>query len=69
MRFIGSYKKQGKTVNIQGSWDPERLFAVITTVGVPVEEAFHDIGMKYIKVVIHLECGGKVSWVMLLLEV
>ena len=67
--FIGGPTNQEITDNIQGDWDPEILAALIATVGVPVEEAFHDIGMKYIKVVIHLECGGKVSWVMLLLEV
>ena len=42
------------TGNIQGSWYPEISVAVITTVGVPVEEALADIVMNSINVVIHL---------------
>ena len=34
-----------------------------TTVDVPVEESLADIGMKVINVVIHMECGGELSWV------
>ena len=36
---------------------------MITTAGVPVDEALDDIGMKSRRVVVHLECDGKESWV------
>ena len=29
--------------NIQGEWDPDRLVAVITAVGVPLDGALEDI--------------------------
>ena len=51
----------GGTINhiisgiIQGSWDPEILVSVITTVGVPVDEALSDIVMNARIEVIHLE--------------
>ena len=54
VKCIGVPTNQGITVNIQGSWCPEILVAVITTVGVPVEEALDDIGRNSINVVIHL---------------
>ena len=66
MRFIGGHTRQGRTGSIQVSWDPERSVAVITTVGIPVEEAFPDIGIKNRNVVIHMECDGEASWVKLL---
>ena len=63
MRFIGGLTRQGRTVSIHGSWEPEISVAVITTVGVPVEEALDDIGMKAINVVINMECDGEAYWV------
>ena len=36
---------------------------MISTVGVPVEEDFDDIGMKAKKLVIHMECDAETSWV------
>ena len=36
VRFIGSTRNQGRTGNIQGSWDPEILVAVNNTVSVRV---------------------------------
>ena len=38
-------------------------FLRITTVGVAVEEALADIGIKARNVVIHMECDGKAYWV------
>ena len=43
VRFIGSLTKQGIKENIQGAWYTERLVALISTVGVPVEEVLYDI--------------------------
>ena len=63
MRFIGGLTRQGRTVSIHGAWEPEISVAVITTVGVPVEEALDDIGMKSINVVINMECDGEAYWV------
>ena len=42
---------------------------MITIVGIPVEEALYNIGMKTINVVIHIECDGDASWVNFLGEV
>ena len=67
--FIGVPTRHRRTGSIQGSWDPEISVAVITTVGIPVEEDLSDIGMKTINVVIHMECYGEASWVKLLVEV
>ena len=39
------------------------MAAVINTVGGPVEEALVDIGMRFINVVIHMECDGEASQV------
>ena len=36
---------------------------MITVVGVPVEEALADIGMKDINIVIHMDFYGEASWV------
>ena len=54
MKYIGITTNQGITVNIQGAWYPEISVAVITTVGVPVEEDLADIGIKNINVVVCL---------------
>ena len=54
MKYIGITTNQGITVNIQGAWYPEISVAVITTVGVPVEEDLAYIGMKSRNVVIRL---------------
>ena len=57
--FIGGTSKQGRTGNIQGAWDPYRLLAVTTAMGVPVEEAISDIGMNSRRVVVYLEYYGE----------
>ena len=62
-RFIDVPTRKVRTGSIQGSYDPERPVAVITTVGVPVEEDLDDIGMKTRNVVIHMDCDGEKSWV------
>ena len=36
VNFIGGTTNKVRTVNIKGSWDPEILVGVVTTVGVPV---------------------------------
>ena len=61
VRFIGAPTMQVRTGIIKGSWDPERSVAVITTVGISVEGALADIGMKTRNVVIHMECHGEAS--------
>ena len=61
VRLISATKKQGIICSIRGAWDPEILVAVITTVGVPVEEALADIVMKAKKLVIHMECDVEAS--------
>ena len=61
VRFIGGPKIHIRIVSIEGSWDIERLVAVITTVVVPVEGGFDDIGMKSIRVVIRIEWDGEAS--------
>ena len=53
--FIDGPTNKGIKVNIQGAWDPKKLVHVITTVGVPAEEAFLDIGMNPKRAAIHLE--------------
>ena len=63
VRFIGGPTRQGIKLSMQGSWDPERSVPVIAMVGIPVEEALADIGMKTRILVIHMECGGEASWV------
>ena len=60
-RFIGIPTRQGITGSIQGSWDPEISVAVITTVGITVEEALDDIGMKTRNLVIHIEGDDEAS--------
>ena len=47
MRFIGGPTRHKITGSIQGSWDPEISVAVITTVGIPVEEDLADIRMNH----------------------
>ena len=54
--FIGGLSKQVRTGNIQGAWEPYRSVAVVTDVGVPVEEALLEIGMNSKRAVVHLEC-------------
>ena len=61
VRFIGGPTSQGRTRSIQGSGDPEISIALITTVGIPVEDDFDDIGTKTINLVIHMECDGVAS--------
>ena len=56
LRFVGVNTRQRIIDNMKLECYPERTKAVITTVGVPVEEALSDIGMNYRKVVIHMEC-------------
>ena len=53
VRFIGGPSKQGITGNIQGACDPDKLIAVITSVGVLTKEVLLDIGMNSSKSVIH----------------
>ena len=42
--------------NIQGAWDPDRLVAVVTAVGVSLDGALEDIGRNARREVINLEC-------------
>ena len=43
VRFIGGPKEQKINGNIYGAWYTDILVSMITTVGVPVEEALLDI--------------------------
>ena len=63
VRFIVSLTRKVITVLIQESWYPEILVALITMVGVPVEDYLAGIGIKSRKVVICIECGDESSWV------
>ena len=63
VRFIGGASNKVIIGNIKGSWDPEILVAVITTVGIPMEDSLADIGIKSRNMMIRLECAGKAYWV------
>ena len=63
VRFISVPSKQGRKGNIQGAWDPDRSMAVITAMGVLVEEVFSDIGMNSRRSVINLECDDWEEWI------
>ena len=54
VRFIYGSSDQGITDNIQREWDPDRLVAVITAMGVLVGEAFSSIGINARRSVVHL---------------
>ena len=69
MRFIYGPTRQGIKGTIQGAWYTEKLVAVITIVGAPVEEDYDDIEIKDRKLVIHMECDGEAYWVRSLGEV
>ena len=56
--FIGGPTSQGRARRIQGSWDLEISIAVITKVGIPVEEALDYIEVKTRNGVIIMECDG-----------
>ena len=43
VRFIGVLKSQGRTVRIQGSWEPGRSISVVAKVRILVDEALYDI--------------------------
>ena len=45
--------KQGRIGNIKRDWDTYRSLAVVTAVGILVEEALSDIGMNTRRAVIH----------------
>ena len=66
VKFIGGTTMHGRTGIIKGSREPEISVDVITTVGITVEEALDDIGMKTINVVIRIEFDGESSWVKLI---
>ena len=44
--FIGGPSNQVRTDNIHVAWGSSISVAVVTAVGVPIEEAFSDIGMN-----------------------
>ena len=60
--FIVGPSKQVITGNIQGYWDPYRSVAVVTAVGVPVQEELSYIGMNSKREVIHLEFYCDKDW-------
>ena len=53
-RCMGGTIRHGIIGSKQVSWDPEISVYMITTVGIPLEEALADIGMKTRNVVIHM---------------
>ena len=55
MKFASGNTNQVITGNIQGVWDPDISVAVITAVGIPVEEVLLCIGMNDRRAVINLE--------------
>ena len=58
--FIGGPTRQGITGSIKVDWDTE-ILAVITKVGVTVEEALDEIVMKSINVVFNIEFYDEAS--------
>ena len=56
LRFLVGPTKQGIIGRIQGARYPEILVAVVTALGVPVEEALSGIIMNSMILVDHLEC-------------
>ena len=58
VRFIGAPQRHDRIGSTQGSWDPERSVAVITTLRIPVDEALADIGIKTRNGVIHMTCSS-----------
>ena len=62
VRCMGGTIRNGIIGSKQVSWDPEISVYMITTVGIPLEEALVDIGMKSRYVVIHMECDGEAYW-------
>ena len=54
VRFTGGITNQKRTGKTKGYWEPEISAAVITTVVVPVEEAFTEIIINSRRSVIYL---------------
>ena len=54
VRFISGPTKNGIRGNINGAWYPDISVAVVTALGVLVEEVLSDIGMNSSRSVIHL---------------
>ena len=69
LKLVGEPTKQVIQVKIQRSWHPNILVAVVTDVGVPVEDALLDIGMDARRVIIRLEYNCEESWIKSLEEV
>ena len=63
LNFTCGPTNQRITGNIWGSWDPDRSVAVVTAVGVPVEELLSDIVMNARIAVINLECDCEEAWI------
>ena len=47
---------------MDNAWDLDRSVAVVTAVGVPVDEALEDIGRNARREVIHLKCDYEEDW-------
>ena len=62
VRFIGGPSRQGISGNIQGDWDPDISVALVTVMGVTLEEVLSDIGMNVRRSVIHLEFDCEEDW-------
>ena len=60
--FIVVPPKQVITGNIRGLWDPDKSVEVVTAVGVPLEEAFTNIGINAWREVINLEYDYEEDW-------
>ena len=63
LKFVGGPTKKVITGNIPGGWYLDISVAVITYVGVPVEETSLDIGINVRRAVIHLECYCGEAWI------
>ena len=48
---------------MHGPWSPELSITMITSVGVPVEEALENNRMNATKVVVHMVCDYKAFWI------
>ena len=63
LHFTGGPTNKRRTGNIWGDWGPDRSVAVVTAVGVPVEELLSDIVMNARIAVINLECDCEEAWI------
>ena len=63
LKFAGGPTNQGRTGNMQGDWYPDRSLAVVTDVGVPVEEDLSNIIINTRRELVNLEYDCEEAWI------